>query len=1236
MIGDLWGDEWTSAFSPSCALCGPARRKVAAARHDRVLSTNGCWFNEDEMPRFESLGYSLSDARTVLRNRFSRYLQAPQPFVPQVGGSPPLTDESVLALLLDLTIAFGTDESTARVTYENARVEHPSAPEFDELSSIGWIRLIWGRVSAALHTHSDVRRTSEETRATVDAVLNQRFVRTFSVGSSASQIPALHETIAAMSTAPRDVHHLACPSPAWVVARIWERLPTEIQSTIRLKLWNDRCDLLRYTCLAPSRTWPPRAADEFRNAAFQVLRSEGGLLDWEDLRKRLIARIMLMSTLPTADCEERVGVLPPTLVERFVWLHKPGLEQVRDDHDTCGELWRLVGYLLRDVEETDRSAVPHPVMQALLDIAYDRPELLDYLTYGLSKAPALFADLLLDIRFSALACLLIVRPWSLSGAANYDTESSDTRAARLLAFTDAIATLGHFASNGLVDASEIAALLSWLSAQAVRSPVVNQESAFDEQVFAVVRTELVRLPSEFLGSVFNSCVGSIRSVAHETPEFAAALEVLSLGDLANVVDPHPLVNSYVKAIRECKPFLSEGRLTTSGAWALVQLAARSGPQCWQEFLMPLDVIAASTAEGDANPYTVLNGVVRSVRTHVRVLCRAVAGSDEAPSPELLEGLVRWVRCGALAHAEKGRVPAFSIKYETARYGSRKGRSIAVDLGEALNALQEGDRERLLRAILETDEPAMLAELVAFAPKSYREQILDRINELTPAESGQLDALDELQTRIEKLLAVGALEAAQRFLDVERTTKTLGKVPGRELVRLRAEMLLKLSKQDYDGLFNAVPPDDIDQGEQEEARDTIDFYKALANLNRPDGDLDAAEQVFQRLMKRRPDIAAYAVNLLAVRVSRLLAGNLFGKLRGENARLARTIANEEREADLNRFAGDDSRTIHDCNLALLLLATGQPERAYNLLECTPATAVQDRVAAFSAVALTRMGRNAEAIAAVETAIRVHGQTEVLGSAQAQILRGTPFDARAVATAQEDSLERVKSALFDFVQLDPLRQAAILNGPPDALFTTLVEHVRAAAAGVVELVPMMRSVKLDSCEDDLTAIVKTILSARLEFLHWSVSDQPKGGFTALGNPGERDLVLRKGSTTLCAVEAVVCRYPVTQKRMRDDLKSHFQKLLGYANCALFFYLAYSYVDEPGTVLGELNRIASGDAPFGFVFEQATQIPLTDSRPPGFLASYKTSLGDIKVAFLLMDMQQAAQRGAAKVAAASNPRR
>ena len=53
----------------------------------------------------------------------------------------------------------------------------------------------------------------------------------------------------------------------------------------------------------------------------------------------------------------------------------------------------------------------------------------------------------------------------------------------------------------------------------------------------------------------------------------------------------------------------------------------------------------------------------------------------------------------------------------------------------------------------------------------------------------------------------------------------------------------------------------------------------------------------------------------------------------------------------------------------------------------------------------------------------------------------------------------------------------------------------------------------------------------------SDQSKGGYTAKGGLGERDLIIRKDNTTLTVVEAVVCKLPAHHKWTKGELTSHF---------------------------------------------------------------------------------------------------
>jgi chromosome segregation and condensation protein ScpB len=100
------------------------------------------------------------------------------------------------------------------------------------------------------------------------------------------------------------------------------------------------------------------------------------------------------------------------------------------------------------------------------------------------------------------------------------------------------------------------------------------------------------------------------------------------------------------------------------------------------------------------------------------------------------------------------------------------------LGAALTALGGEAREKLLSAILETDEPMVLAQLLSFVPRRLRQSIEQRITALTPSEAGSIYSLTEVQTRIEKLLDAGLAAAAEAFIAADEKLSTLGKPPFR--------------------------------------------------------------------------------------------------------------------------------------------------------------------------------------------------------------------------------------------------------------------------------------------------------------------------------------------------------------------------------------------------------------------------------------------------------------------------
>jgi hypothetical protein len=61
----------------------------------------------------------------------------------------------------------------------------------------------------------------------------------------------------------------------------------------------------------------------------------------------------------------------------------------------------------------------------------------------------------------------------------------------------------------------------------------------------------------------------------------------------------------------------------------------------------------------------------------------------------------------------------------------------------------------------------------------------------------------------------------------------------------------------------------------------------------------------------------------------------------------------------------------------------------------------------------------------------------------------------------------------------------------------------------------------------------------------------------------------------------------------------------------------------------REAATEAPPGFEFRQIVDIPLVDSQPVGFAASYTTTVGEVTVIFLVLDLGQSVQRQAARLA-------
>jgi tetratricopeptide (TPR) repeat protein len=1072
----------------------------------------------------------------------------------------------------------------------------------------------------------------------LNAVLKNRFEESFFVSDAAKSDPELGDLAGRIEQGDTAPGALRSQDPEWVAARLWDRALTDSAShAAELRVWVDRWRLLAWPPLVAHKVWGEAAANAFRDTAVAVLASEPGLAGWDETRAAFIRQVSLRTGQPPASAERHIAPLPATLLDRAVWLGDLRLEgAIAGMMSTNQDLVGIIRLLLSDVEEQEFAPAPHPVFKQLIELTVARPEMLAVVLFKVRWSAALLADLLLYPATCALACWLIAQWPGPSGAWDRELRARDDQTTKAMAFVDAASVLGDFLEQGLLPPAEAASLLDVLYKTA--KPVFSDEAGDDGSILAILRSEIAGQTAAVQQAIFAALSASMPQSGLGSSTFAAALDVVDAADLAESIDPAPLVSAYTRSVAAGGYGLSANRISVSATASLVGLAMKAPEALCQSFFAPIDVrsrIAAAAAPG-VNPLTIEDETARSLRAHVRVLCRAVAGLQDSSPNQLIDALITTVRVGAVKHDEKGRVGAFAARFETDPYRGPRDRPIAADLAAALLALESGQSERLLAAILDIDEPAVLARMAVLAPLAMRDRIARRIAELTPAEAGGIRSLPEAVLRIEELLAAGASDAAAKFIEAERGLKTFGQVPGRELTHFGLDLRLKYLRGDWSGIAAAEPPSGLSGQARDSAVEAISFYRGLAALDDPAGDRAGAENVFTSLHQRHSEVAAYAVNLFAARISRLLRGDLFARLEGADVVQGRKALVEAEHAILRvqNLTAEDQE-IFACNKALLLLALGQPDKANETLAAMTPIRLRDRAAAYSAVALSRLGRLPEALTVLDEAEDTTAKTAILQATRDHIQTGKDFRASANLSSDDSLTTRIQSALFQLTRMDHLEQAAVLVDAPNPFEKLITHEIRVAAGRVTSLAPMMTNVTIDSCEDDLSAHVREVLSAQVSYLGWAILDQSKGGRTAKGNPGERDLLVQKNGVTIAVVEAVVCGRPMTHEAMRKDLASHFQRLLAYDHCTIFFHLSYAYIKEPATITAYLKEMAAKEAPDAFKYQRSEEITHTDSRPPGFVAEYEGQHGPVKVVFLILDMAQEAQQDAANRSAVTKAR-
>jgi hypothetical protein len=1169
--------------------------------------------------RFESFSYSRYDTRRVLRDRIGRMLRPAQERPPRTRGSASaVTDVEILELLCRVRISHADDVDTVRQTYADHQNTHPGTPTFDDLIDDAWLGVVWGRVTTELDTRMSARQQDDPLRAGLEAILNaRRQDATLTFDDLSDLSPAARALATSLAEHPESVRTI--PSPEWVAARIWERRPQHVDVEA-LRWWADRWQLLGQPLGAPTTWWTEEDANAWRRAAIDVLRHDPGLVAWDREKGLVDARLgHEQHRIPSPP-------IPATLIERYVWLRSMHLDHWGRALESCGDTWVLIAMLCEDLVAHDQ-ALEGPSSAELLDQIVERPTLLVLLATRIQQQPALLADLLLHPPTSALACLMVA-DWTAQpvGAWERSVQDSENAGARERAFTDAVTIAAHHLRAGAGSVEEIAEFLVWVHRRVMADShaASRRPQAITEPMLEVVRSELQTLSRPQLERVL-AALSFREADGLGTPRFAAAIDVATVASLTDAVDAESMVAAYVAALRpEGVPY--SVALTPAQAASVVLVARRA--TAWSTFLAPFDMAERLTnSKHAANEYIARDAIARALRAHIRVLSRAIVAWDGVPPDELVKAVASAIRAGSSEHSERGRVAAFAAGHESGHLVSSVEPPLVDDVAAACRRLPDASRSSIDEALMLLDEPLALAHLLQSAPAVLRDRVRARIDALTPDDAASIHSLTEMQQRIEELLNAGATTAAATYIDIERDLRTLGRVEGREVARLRWQLRLALLQSDFTRIARTTVPDRLERSEVASAQDAIDFYKGVAELSAPSGSASTAELLFGGLAQRHPENGAYVVNLFAARLSRLLGGDTFKRLSGADIPVAREALDAaDRALQIALGVGDGDRATHESNRVILLLAIGRPADAYEAIQRVQALRERDAASAYGAVALARMGRVEEAHATLAAGEAVHPNSIVLKAAREHVDLGGPGRFRVLAVANDDNVAAIQSALFQLTNMDPRAQARVVSR--ETTEAHLADEVRSAAAGVTAIVPMMRGVQLQ--EDDVTAVLLRILEARVRFFGWSVPDQSKGGYSAKGNPGERDLVLRKDGFVITVIEAVVCDSNPATETTKRKLTSHFQKLFGYEQCRVFFYVVYSYVDAPHEVVGTVRAIVKSSAPPAFTFSRTDDLAHEDSRPVGFVATYSAAGGgEVKAVCLVMDMRQQLQRDAAALA-------
>ncbi|UKD17382.1 hypothetical protein L3V59_36150 [Burkholderia aenigmatica] len=614
------------------------------------------------------------NVRLELRQMFERWLswsRQPRPILAPDG----MVDElSLLDLCQHYRLEYsGGTEDVAKIWDESEQRIADGGPTFDDLARSGWMFFDGSRwivqgtpIGASLH----IIYPSPSTKSFLTGLSKARLVA--KTDSPPAHVQALAARISVEDWLDRQI---PTKDPDWLAGRLWERLcpkpqphaaensgnamqtatlvedetsgssallDADAKAVDRAFLeWSAWCDVLGSACRW-DMNWGPIEMRYCREAAHRALQRQTLWGTWDNDAARYADVLENTFAIPQDQLRyartPRVAT-PRTLVSQVDWLKWPDVEHLMMGRLCASTVSFAFGLLCSELEKTDIGPNITAAAATVLSFAADHPMALQQFLFRVDDVPALLVDMLMHPRAACLATKLAIE-WRSKLGRYSDRNVSREAQTKAFAIQDSLSLLAYHLHEGTLDLEECASLVTWCYASGAdgRRPVADSRKPIGRQLLGMLAKEKEELQSAVLRHLVDQA-----AYEDNIPRacFAAVLDGLNSLSNVPVTDALPIVVLYSKFARDLHlDWTDASNLPAELAARLVATAFAHTASDRDALLVPFDSAKLLRETPDNERPSLHSSVARTLREHVRLLARAVAGwPDGAVPTELCENLL---------------------------------------------------------------------------------------------------------------------------------------------------------------------------------------------------------------------------------------------------------------------------------------------------------------------------------------------------------------------------------------------------------------------------------------------------------------------------------------------------------------------------------------------------------------------------------------------------------------------